>query len=237
MSRFTVTLTLDEVGDARRAAKKRGDSGPMRAIGEQAIAVACRRRWDGTFIKLGNWDCWKAIGRVPGSIEARLLDATIADLELVEDTPEDTAIVLIGTREAPRFLLIGWAFAGDAEQAKYWREDTRRFVMPHADLRSCWALRRQPRKSGRRLHRNDPADDFAGYGGWPMMLDTDDGRHPKFYGNLIRSKWSLPCRRCQKLVVAGQLQGGNYRTGTIHGDPKDCGFEIVVDKSAPNERP
>jgi hypothetical protein len=232
MSRFTVELTLDEVGDARRAAKKRGDAGPMRAIGEQAIAVACRRRWEGTLVNFEKWDSWKKIGRVPRCIEVRLVDAVISDLDLVQDTPEDTVVVLVGTREAPRFLLIGWAFAGDVQQDKYWREDERKFVMPHMNLRSCYELKRQPRKTGRRLHRSDPADDFAGYGGWPMMLDTDDGRHPKFYGNLIRSKWSLPCRRCQTLVVAGQLQGGNYRTGTIHGDPEDCGFKIDEPKKS-----
>lgn len=226
MSRFTVRLTLDEVGAARRAAKKRGDAGPKAAIGEKALSIGCRRRWEGgLFPSLAKWDVWKRVRRTAQSIEVRVLDATIADLELQENTPEDHVVVLVGARDAPTFLLIGWAFAGDAQKDKYWRADTKVFVMPHAELRSCWELKRIPKRRSMRLHRNDPADDFAGHGPTPHMLDTDDGKPASFYGNVIRSKWALPCRRCLQIIPAGALTGGDLRTGNIHGDPAECKFE------------
>jgi len=234
MARFTVRLSIDEVADARRRAKKRGDRGPLVAIGEKAISVGCRRKWEGHFHNLERWDIWKKLGRVPRTLEARMVDAVIVDLELEEHTPEDHVVVLVGTREAhgsaPVFLLIGWTFAGDAQKQKYWREDSRRFVMPHADLRSCWELKRYPKRRSARIHPNDPADDFAGHGPSARMLDTDDGKPASHYGNVIRSKWALPCRRCQTVIPAGALTGGNLRTGNIHGDPAECRFTADNDE-------
>ena len=229
MSRFTITLTLDEIAAARRAAQKRGDTGPKRAIAEKAISLACRRRWEGTFQKLERWDTWKKVGKVPSSLEARLVESTVAGIELVDGTPDDEVIVLVGGREAPVFVILGWAFAGDVQQDKYWRETDQKFVMPHADLRSPWQLKRERRSRGRRLNPNDPADDFAGHGPWPGMFDTDDGRHPKHYCHVRPSKWALPCRRCQRIVPAGALSGWSPRTGWIHGNPKECGFRLDDD--------
>jgi hypothetical protein len=224
MSRFVVTLTMDEVREARRFAKKRGDSGPMAAIGEKVIALGCRRRWEGAFQNVDKWDVWKRIGRTASAVEVRMTESVVGSLEVEDGTADDLALVLIGKSEQPRFVIMGWAFAGDAQKQRFWREDARKFVMALGDLRSPWELRKARRGKGRRLNPNDPADDFAGYGAWPMMLDTDDGKHPKNYGNIIRSKWALPCRRCQTTIPAGALTGGNMRTGNIHGDPSECKF-------------
>ena len=71
-------------------------------------------------------------------------------------------------------------------------------------------------------YRRDPAPDFAGKGKWPQMRYADDGGHPSKYGNIITSKWALPCCRCQTIIEAGQPLGGNLVTGTIHGDPAMC---------------
>lgn len=225
MSRFSIRLTSDDILEARRFAKKRGDAGPKAAIAEKVVSLACRRRWEGAFQNLQKWDSWKKLGRVANTLECRLSSSLVGGLEVVEMTADDTAIVLVSDREQPTFVLVGWAFAGDVQKPKYWRESDRKFLMPHADLRSCWQLKRERRTRGRRLNPNDPADDFAGHGKWPGMLDTDDGRHPSHYGNLIRSKWALPCRRCQTLVPAGALSGGNKHTGNIHGDPADCAWK------------
>ena len=223
MARFSVKLTMDEVGEARRAAKKRGDTGPKAAIGEKVVAIGCRRRWEGAFQKLEKWDTWKRVGRVPSSLEVRLVEAIITDLEVAEGTPEDHVIVLVGATEAPRFVIIGWAFAGDAEKQKYWRDDVKSFLLPHAELRRPWELRRERRGRGRRLFPDDPADDFAGGGKFPGMLDTDDGKSPDRVGNVVANeKYDLPCRRCQTMIPRGSLSTWSIRTGTIHGDPAEC---------------
>lgn len=226
---------MDEVRQARRFAQKRGDTGPMAAIGEKALSVFAHRRWEGAFQNIERWDTWKRAGRVPSRVDVSIVQSTVSSLDVVAGTPGDHALVLVtapislGEGQDPRFVIVGWAFAGDVEHDKYWRPLDNVFSMPHGDLRSPWELRKQRRQNGRRLNPQDPADDFAGHGKWPGMLDTDDGRHPKHYGNIIRSKWALPCRRCQRLVPAGALSGGNMRTGNIHGDPKECGFAMSDD--------
>ena len=222
---------MDEVRAARRYAQKRGDKGPMRAIGEKALSVFGRRPWEGAFQRVERWDTWKRVGKTPSRVEVAIVSSSVSSLDVTPGTPGDQAIVLVSAPvlsegAEPRVVIVGWAFAADVELTKYWRELEGVFSMPHADLRSPWELRKQRKSRGHRLNPSDPADDFAGGGKWPGMLDTDDGRHPKYYGNLIVSKWALPCRRCQTLVAAGSLSGGNMRTGNIHGDPAECGFKL-----------
>jgi hypothetical protein len=223
---------MDEVYEARKIAKARGDKGPKDAIAEQAVAIGFRRKWDGEFTRFEKWDAWQKLKLEPKGIQIRTVHAMLADLELTEDDPADHVYVLVGSVEAPVFIFLGWALGSEVKHEKYWRPTLNRFVFPHASLRHCWQLRRQPRKSAGRLSPSDPADDFGGHGKYPHMLDSDTGRHPKYYGNIITSKWTLPCRRCQKPVLAGHPSGGNMRTGTIHGDPAECGFTIVDESVA-----
>ncbi len=230
MGRFLVRLSTDEMKEARGIARHRGDTGPMEALGEQAIAIGFRRKWDGQFTNLHKWDSWKRIGVTPAGLIVKLTKSGLADLELDESVPGDHAVVLVATPEPGLFVFLGWTMASEAKKDTFWRATTKQFVFPHASLRSCWELRRRPRNSRGRLNANDPADDFAGGGRYPHMLDTDTGKHPATYGNIITSKWALPCRRCQKIIPVGVAVGGNQRTGTIHGDPKDCGFKATTDE-------
>jgi hypothetical protein len=229
MARFSVAVSMDEVYSCRHIARSRGDTNPKAAIREQAVSLGLRRRWDGTFPRFEKWDCWKTLEIQPTGIEIREVQAMIADLELTAEDPLDSVFILLGSVNAPVFTFLGWTFGRWAKKPEYWRATTERFVFPHANLRYVGELRKRPRNASKRLHQNDPADDFAGKGPVPHMLDTDGGRHPKFYGNIITSNWALPCRRCQKIIPAGMAVGGNMRTGTIHGDPADCGFEIKAE--------
>jgi hypothetical protein len=224
---------MDEVHWCRHVARTRGDRNPKAAISEFAVSLALRRKWDGTWPRFSSWDSWQRLKLEPTGLEVRVVQASLSDLELSESDPPGHVYLLLSGLDEPRFTFLGWAFGGDVKKPEYWRPTTERFVFPHNRLRHVQELRKRPKNSNKRLNRNDPADDFAGNGPYPHMLDTDGGRHPKHYGNIITSKWALPCRRCQKIIVVGMPVGGNMRTGTIHGDPKDCGFKIKEDVDVP----
>jgi hypothetical protein len=134
-------------------------------------------------------------------------------------------------RDAPEYTLAGWVMGVDAKKDMYWDETlmSKRpcFLVPQVDLRSCSELAREPAQGsggggGGGGYRRDPAPDYGGSGRWPQRRYADPGDHPKNHGNIITSKYSLPCCRCQTMILAGQPVGGDLTTGTIHGDPAMC---------------
>jgi hypothetical protein len=200
------------------------------ACAEQAVSVALNQSWDGEFKNVSEWKVWRKLG-YPVSVSGlhvRMGHFATDGLHVHESDPDDGAFVLVIDRDSPVFTIVGWILGRDAKRrSMYWNtEETAGppcFVVPQADLRSCYDLRRSPEpQRGRGEYRRDPAPDFAGNGRWPQMRYADDGSHPSKYGNIITSKWSLPCCRCQTLIPAGQPVGGNLVTGTIHGDPAMC---------------
>ena len=219
------------IGRERHAARGNGASPEaldvQTACAEQAVAVAMNREWGGEFKNVSEWKVWQKLGHAVSGLHVRVEHFSTDGLHVHEDDPDDGVFVLVIDRDAPVFVIVGWLLGRDAKRSMYWNtEETAGppcFVVPQADLRSCYDLRREPEpQRGAGDYRRDPAPDFAGKGKWPQMRYADDGGHPSKYGNIITSKFSLPCCRCQTIIEAGQPLGGNLVTGTIHGDPAMC---------------
>ena len=197
------------------------------ACAEQAVAVALNREWAGEFKGVSDWKVWKKLGHTVSGLHVRVEHFTLDGLHVHDNDPDDGAFILVIDRDSPVFVIVGWMLGRDAKRSMYWNtEETAGppcFVVPQADLRSCYDLRREPEpQRGAGDYRRDPAPDFAGKTQFPQRRYADDGSDPSKYGNIITSKWSLPCCRCQTIIQAGQPTGGNRVTGNIHGDPAQC---------------
>lgn len=227
-------LSVDDLKAARSAARRRGERHARYAIGEMALGRAIRRRWNDRFTDVEKWGCWQDVGQVD---EIRIsVIKNLHDPLVVAGEASDTSVyVLMTERDAPTFEFLGWVLAHNAKQDHFLDEASGTYHVPVAELESCWLLaKRTKRAGGRRLNANDPADDFAGHGPFPYMLDSDDGRHPSEFGQTpmpSQTRFSLPCRRCQRLVTPEMLAVSARETGLIHGNPDDCGF--YSDKPVP----
>ena len=240
--RLKVRLTPDQIAYATRIGRQRHaehgidprvdtsrdgvDLHIQGACAEMAVSVALKRPWDGAFQKLAEWRVWRKIGHDVGGLQVRCTSYTTGGLCVHKMDPDTHPFVLVLDRDAPEYVLAGWIMGMDAKKDMYWDETlmSKRpcYLVPQIDLRSCAELAREPERASGGAYRRDPAPDFAGHGKWPQMRYADDGGHPSKYGNIITSKFSLPCCRCQTIIEAGQPLGGNLVTGTIHGDPAMC---------------
>lgn len=221
MTPFSVKLSDDETNAALDIAKKTGKA-PNQALAEMAVATALHRQWHGTFEKVDGWKIWQQLGI--SCSEIRVYPTMyVSGTLVVRESDTDAPTVLVIDRSAPTYTLAGWITGKTAKQEKYWDAASKTFCVPQANLRQCWELRKE-RRNSKRIHKNDPADDFAGNGRWPQMRDADDGSLPSKLGAVIPSSHDAPCLRCQTMIPKGALVGGNVRTGTIHGDPAECGY-------------
>jgi hypothetical protein len=221
--RFTVKLGVDEIAAATEIGKKRGTpTGVHAAIAEMAVAVALHRKWDGAFTALKDWKIWQRLGRAPSCVIIRTASSAAGELLVKTDDPDDAVFILVIDRDAPTFVLAGWTGSKDAKRAVYWNETTGRFVVPPSDLRSCFDLKKEQKKTSGKLGRGDRANDFGGTGRYPQVFDSDEWLAPSKVGHIYPARFALPCRRCQTVVPEGMPATWSPQTGWIHGDPKDC---------------
>ncbi len=196
------------------------------AQAEQAVAFALNREWIGGFVRVSEWKIWRTMAKDVRDLQVRTTGLPLGGLVIDESDEDDHAFVLVINRDSPLFVVAGWILGSDAKQEKFRDAEGTlgppRFLVPQAELLPCWDLRREPEHRPRGERTRDPAKDFGGTGRFPQRRYADTGEHPSKYGNIIRSKFDLPCCRCQTIIPAGMLCGGNLVTGNIHGDPVDC---------------
>lgn len=221
MKHPTVTLTIDELQRAREVALGRGDRDARTAMAEKAASLCLYRSYDrGRWKKVEAWDTWKRLGVSVTGVTVQVSSSVVGELRAPPEADDGEVRVLVQERGEGQFAVVGWMLVKDMRVPGY--ESERGHVVPAADLRSAWELRKQRRSSGRRRHAADPADDWCGESRYPAKLDTDDGLHPKVYGQLVFSRWRLACRRCRGPIEPDQLSTWSLRTGSIHGEPADC---------------
>jgi len=197
------------------------------ALAEQAVGIALNREWKGEWRSVEKWKVWSKLGIDVTGIQVRRTSYTTGTLSVHESDPDDHVFILVLDRDAPEFVVAGWMLGRDAKKPAYWthEEDSvapPTFEVPQTELKAAWDLRLSPEHTGDGERKRDPAQDFGGKGRFPQRRYADDGKHPSKYGNIITSKFALPCCRCQTIIPAGELVGGNLVTGTIHGDPGEC---------------
>jgi len=231
--RMTGTLKPEQVAFATQIGKARHkergsfmhavELDVKNACAECAVSIAFNRKWDGEFEGLSKWKVWKGLDREVTGLEVKTTSFVLGNLVVEESDADDHIFVLVIDRDSPTFAIAGWLLGADAKKPEYWNTDNSlmpSFHVPQSVLKPPFELRLAPETEKERTR--DPAKDFGGHGRFPQRRFADDGSHPSTYGNIITSKFDLPCCRCQQIIPAGQPTGGSLVTGNIHGDPAQC---------------
>lgn len=224
-------LLAQRVGKARHVARGPGTTRSLivdvqRARAECAAGAVLNRPWDGEFTGWERWKVWSKTELDPSDFVIRTTKYATDGLILQEYDDDRAVFLLVVDRDAPKYDIVGWCTGSEGKKSEYFSSEASlgppAYEVPRDTLRSAWDLRRAPEGATSGGARRDPAPDFAGTGKYPKRRYADDGRHPADVGNIITSKYALPCCRCQHLIPAGHKITGSPTTGTIHGDPLEC---------------
>jgi hypothetical protein len=112
------------------------------AVYEYAASLALNVPWDGAFKPIKEWDSWKHIGTDIKGIEVRGTKYYTGQLLIQKWDKDGIPYVLVISNGRYKFRLVGWIYAKDGKQEKYWNRNMPRpcFMVPQRDLKNIESL-------------------------------------------------------------------------------------------------
>lgn len=106
------------------------------ATGEYVVMKGLRLLWDGEYFDNDEWQKWRRLGHDVSGLEVKYTEHEDGGLLLRKHHRDDAVYVLVRPRGL-RHEIAGWMYGREGKQAKYWREDVKKWcwIVPDSELR------------------------------------------------------------------------------------------------------